>query len=71
MTRPLIGITVSRRKSSSGERGVYGVLYPYIDAVLRQGGVPMLIRLGLQTNDLLDLYNRATGLLNTCRDGSK
>tara|TARA_B100001964_G_scaffold131914_1_gene145730 strand:- start:38 stop:769 length:732 start_codon:yes stop_codon:yes gene_type:complete len=63
MPRPLIGITMSRRKSSSGERDLYGVLYPYVEAVCGQGGLPMLIPLGLQMDELRDLYDRADGLV--------
>ena len=63
MPRPLIGITVSRRKSSSGERDLYGVLYPYVDAVRGQGGLPVLIPLGLQAVELRDLYDRVDGLV--------
>ncbi len=63
MPRPLIGITVSRRKSRSGERDLYGVLYPYVEAVRGQGGLPVLIPLGLQMDELRDLYDRADGLV--------
>lgn len=63
MPRPLIGITMSRKKSSSGKRDLYGLLYPYVDAVRCQGGLPMLIPLGLQTDELRDLYDRADGLV--------
>ena len=63
MSRPLIGITVSRRKSSSGERDVYGVLSPYVDAVLCQGAIPMMIPLGIPTETLRNLYDLMDGLI--------
>lgn len=63
MHHPLIGITMSRRQSSSGERDLYGVRHAYIEAVRGQGGLPMLIPLGLQTEELRDLYDRADGLV--------
>ena len=35
----------------------------YVEAVCGQGGLPMLIPLGLQMDELRDLYDRTDGLL--------
>ena len=63
MPRPMIGITTSRQESNSGERDMYGVLYTYVEAVRKQGGLPIMIPLGLQTEEIRDLYDRADGLI--------
>ena len=45
------------------ERDVYGVLNPYVDAVLCQDAIPILIPLGIPTETLCNLYNRTDGLI--------
>ena len=63
MTRPLIGITTHRRNSDDGQRDVLGLAYYYVEAVRNNGGLPVLIPLGLNDDELRDLFIRFDGLL--------
>jgi putative glutamine amidotransferase len=65
MAKPLIGITVQRWSSSAVRRNarVQGVLSSYIDAVLDAGGLPIMIPVSVQGDDLQELYGRLNGLV--------
>jgi putative glutamine amidotransferase len=63
MTRPLIGITTHRRNSDDGQRDVFGLTYYYVEAVRNNGGLPVLIPLGLNDGELRELFERFDGLL--------
>jgi len=65
MTKPLIGLTTQRWSSSAVRRNnrVQGLLSSYIDAVVAAGGLPVLIPLSVQGDDLQDLYGRLNGLV--------
>ena len=65
MTKPLIGITSQRWSSSLMRRNthVQGTLGTYIEAVLDAGGLPVVIPLSVQGNDLHGLYGRLDGLV--------
>jgi putative glutamine amidotransferase len=65
MTKPLIGITTERWSSSLTRRNarVQGVLSSYVDAVLAAGGLPVMIPVSVQGDDLHDLYARLQGVI--------
>ena len=42
---------------------VYGLRHTYVQAVRRAGGLPVLVPLGLNEDELRDLYDRLDGLL--------
>ncbi|MCC6188611.1 MAG: gamma-glutamyl-gamma-aminobutyrate hydrolase family protein [Anaerolineales bacterium] len=65
MAKPLIGITTQRWSSSLTEPNtrVQGELHGYIDAVLAAGGMPILIPLSVQGDDLRELYGRLDGVI--------
>ncbi len=62
MSRPLIGITVSHRKSDEGF-SVLGISDTYVQALTQAGACPVLIPLGLPEDTLRDLFSRLDGLL--------
>ncbi len=57
MTKPVIGITTQRWSSSAAHRNsrVQGAPGSYVNAVLGAGGLPVLIPLSVQGDDLHDL----------------
>jgi putative glutamine amidotransferase len=65
MPKPLIGITTQRWSSSVAHPNtrVQGELDSYIDALLAAGGLPILIPLSVQGDDLRELYQRLDGLI--------
>jgi putative glutamine amidotransferase len=65
MPKPLIGITTERWSSSLTRRNarVQGVLGSYVDAVLAAGGLPILIPVSVQGDDLKELYGRLQGVV--------
>jgi gamma-glutamyl-gamma-aminobutyrate hydrolase PuuD len=65
MTKPLIGITTERWSSSPTRHNarVQGVLGTYVDALLAAGGLPVLIPISVQGEDLHDLYSRLQGVI--------
>jgi putative glutamine amidotransferase len=62
LSRPLIGITVSHRKSEQGYTFL-GVPESYAQALSLAGACPVLIPLGLPESTLRDLLSRMDGLL--------
>jgi putative glutamine amidotransferase len=62
--KPLIGLTPTRMPNSSG-RPAFGINQPYAQSVQQAGGIPVLIPLGLSTDDLHSLLNRLDGILFT------
>ena len=65
MPKPLIGITTQRWSSSLAHPNtrVQGELSAYVDAVLSAGGLPILIPVSVQGDDLRELYARLNGLV--------
>lgn len=65
MPKPVIGITTQRWSSSVAHPNtrVQGELATYVDAVLAAGGLPILIPLSVQGDDLRELYQRLDGLI--------
>jgi putative glutamine amidotransferase len=65
MAKPLIGLTTQRWSSSQKNPNtrVQGELVSYIDAVLGAGGLPILIPLSVQDDDLRELYGHLDGVL--------
>jgi putative glutamine amidotransferase len=61
MSLPLIGITASRSSPESGS--VICVKETYVKAILRAGGIPLLIPPGVSENDCESLLSRLDGLL--------
>jgi putative glutamine amidotransferase len=61
---PLIGITTMRHSCSNyGEREVMGLSHAFVDSVRFQGGLPVLIPLGLSEVELAALFARLDGLI--------
>jgi putative glutamine amidotransferase len=65
MTKPLIGIVAERWSSSrkKPDARVQGQLSTYVDAVLGAGGVPIIVPLLPDANDLRQVYASLDGLL--------
>lgn len=63
-SRPLIGITTFRNvKSTDPFRAIDGQSVTYVDAVLAAGGMPILIPLHLQKENLSELLDSLDGVL--------
>jgi putative glutamine amidotransferase len=65
MTQPLIGLTTERGYLSRDlpQRDLQGALSTYIEAVIRTGGLPVLIPLSLGADDAREIYGRVQGVL--------
>lgn len=63
MARPLIGITTHRRNSDEGTQDVFGLMYYYVESVHRNGGLPVMIPLGLDDFELRELFERLDGMV--------
>jgi putative glutamine amidotransferase len=66
MPKPLIGLTTEHFSSgyrAEPDRDAEGVLRTYIEALLGAGGLPVLIPLSVQSEDLRALYERLDGVL--------
>ncbi len=61
--RPVIGITTYRKHSRDGNRPIFAIMRDYVEAVKAGGGVPTLIPLGLDDQDLFQLIGRLDGLV--------
>ena len=62
MTSPLIGITTGIRADEDGfERLVLG--HTYVDAVIRAGGIPVMIPANLPTSMFAEVMDRVDGLI--------
>ena len=60
--RPIIGLTTYRLKSERG-RILDGLMPPYMHAIQAAGGIPVLIPLTLENDDIKELCNRVDGLV--------
>jgi putative glutamine amidotransferase len=60
----LIGLTTSRTTNAAGIQ-VISVAEAYVQAVLRAGGVPVLIPVGLSNSQVGEIYSHLQGLLLT------
>jgi len=66
MPKPLIGLTTehfSTGYKAESDQDVQGVLGTYIEAVIGAGGLPVLIPLSLEGDDLHAVYERLNGVL--------
>jgi putative glutamine amidotransferase len=66
MPKPLIGLTTEHFSSgyrAEKDRDAEGVLVTYINALLGAGGLPVLIPLSIQGDDLRAVYERLDGVL--------
>ncbi len=63
MPRPLIGITTHRRDSDEGQKDMFAIMAAYVDSVRNNGGVPVLLPLGLSEPELRDLFERLDGIV--------
>jgi putative glutamine amidotransferase len=61
--RPIIGLTTYRKTAEDSGAPLYGLMRSYVKAVAGAGGIPLLIPLGLDTNDLFEILNRVDGLV--------
>jgi putative glutamine amidotransferase len=61
--RPLIGLTTYRKIAEDSGAPLYGLMRSYVDAVAGAGGIPLLIPLGLDTDDLFEILKRIDGLV--------
>jgi len=64
MTKPLIGVTGGKVNDNACQAH-YGVLTVYVEAIVRLGGIPLVIAPGLDCNDLRELYEYLDGVLLT------
>jgi putative glutamine amidotransferase len=64
MTAPIIGITTGRGRDDAGESWVQ-VTDAYVQAILRAGGLPILLPVGLEGERLREIQPRLAGLLLT------
>lgn len=65
MPAPLIGVTSNFSPSNDGRMGTIVVGEAYIQAVLRAGGLPIVIPVGLSDDELSSLFSRLDGVLLT------
>ena len=63
MTRPLIGITTHRRDSGEGKNDVFGLMVAYVDSVRNNGGLPVMVPLGQNEEELRELFTRLDGFV--------
>ncbi len=63
MPRPLIGITTHRRDSDEGKKDLFALMAAYVDSVRNNGGLPVLVPLGLSEPELRDLFERLDGFV--------
>jgi len=63
MPRPLIGITTHRRDSDEGKKDLFALMAAYVDSVRNNGGLPVLLPLGLSEPELRDLFERLDGFV--------
>jgi putative glutamine amidotransferase len=61
---PLIGLTTSRSTNTTGIP-LISITEAYIQAVLRAGGLPILIPVGLSNSQTVEIYTQLQGLLVT------
>ena len=64
MPLPLIGLTTSRSTNSAGIP-LIAITEAYVQAVLRAGGLPVLIPVGLSDSHTREIYSHLHGLLLT------
>jgi putative glutamine amidotransferase len=64
MPKPLIGITTRNGKDSNGHP-LTALQHSYTNAIMKAGGLPILIPSMLAEEDFLDLYSRVAGILFT------
>ncbi len=64
MSLPLIGLTTSRSINATGIP-LISITEAYVQAVLRAGGLPVLIPVGLSKPQIFEIYNHLQGLLLT------
>jgi putative glutamine amidotransferase len=64
MPAPLIGITTSRQNNKYGQPQIY-IMEPYVQAVVKAGGAPFLIPLGLPEDLLKEMIGKMAGVLLT------
>lgn len=61
--KPLIGITVHRRNSDIGNNDLLALMPQYVDSVRHNGGLPVMVPLGLDDDELRDLFERLDGFI--------
>ncbi len=62
--KPLIGITAGRYiNPSTKKRDLLGLAETYVQAVLNQGGLPIILPMGIPENELLGIFERLDGMV--------
>jgi putative glutamine amidotransferase len=61
--RPLIGLTTYRKIAQDSGAPLFGLMQSYVEALAGAGGIPVLIPLGLETQDLSNILRRLDGLI--------
>ncbi len=61
--RPLIGLTTYRKTAGDSGAPLFGLMRSYVEAVAAAGGIPLLIPLGLDGDDLPVILRRVDGLI--------
>jgi putative glutamine amidotransferase len=61
--KPLIGLTTYRKIAEDSGAPLFGLMRSYVDAVAAAGGIPLLIPLGLDSDDLPLILRRIDGLI--------
>ncbi len=61
--KPIIGLTTYRKRSQDTHVPLYGLMLSYVNAVAGAGGIPVLIPLNLDDDDLGQVLERLDGLL--------
>jgi putative glutamine amidotransferase len=61
--RPLIGLTTYRKIAADSGTPLFGLMQSYVEAVAAAGGIPILIPLGLDGDDLPVILRRLNGLV--------
>ncbi len=63
MKRPIIGCTTYRKISKDTDVPLYGLMTSYVEAIQAAGGIPLLIPLSLQADDLETILTRVDGIV--------
>jgi putative glutamine amidotransferase len=63
MSKPFVGISMTR--DWIGHRRIHAVSQSYQQAVIRAGGVPVLLPIGMEENDSVTMLSRLQGLIVT------
>ncbi|MEK9164035.1 MAG: gamma-glutamyl-gamma-aminobutyrate hydrolase family protein, partial [Chloroflexota bacterium] len=63
MAKPLIGITTRRSDSNEGKNDMFALMVAYVDSVRNNGGLPVMVPLGQNEEELRELFTRLDGFV--------